>query len=261
MPRRKASQQSLGEVLGVRIPPEDQARVLATFDGLPPVKYWVSIETGDQKELFSDVKWFYQALKTELELFFSGQGSNIPSLPEKDRGAMGAMVDKHLAWYAVVQRGWQYIEKDLADEGCSLSENGISSPSDALIDHLNRECALGMSEGWLPYYRFSPSAERKFKKLEIEISMGDHTPKKINRYNSIAKRNSQEANPYMSFSWKIIQICEDHSKHDRSLPRLLKAYKVAQGNVERESAWMLHERQKMKGVEWNRGVKQPLVQG
>lgn len=261
MPRKKASSQPLGNLLGIRISSTEQDRLLVAMGKLPPITYWDSDRTDAQKELFTDTKLFFQRLREEMELFFTGQGSNIPDLPERERGAMGAMVDRAVAWYAVIQRGWKYIEADLNADGLSLSDYGVRNPCDALIFHLAQQCAMAMSEGDSPYYRFSPSAERQFLKLEADISRGNHTPQKISRYNSIAKEKNERDRAYMALSGKMMQVCEDCSQKDRGLARLIKAYKITQGNVDRECSYFLNKRQAMKGHEWRSGEKSPLVRG
>ena len=247
----------LKEFLGISQP--TQEILLATIDGLPPLEYWGG--TDDQRELFKDTKSLYQMLKFEMARYFEGEGSKIPLLPEGERERVGALRRKYLAWYSVVQLGWEYISHDLDEIGYSLSENGINTPLDALTLNLQMGCAVTMKCGNAPYERFSPSAERNFEKLRLDIERGDRGKKKIDKYNAIAKAKNRELKPYMALLWKMIRICEEHSQYDRTLERELKAYKIAAGDVDRASAYFISRRQGLKGEEWRHGERRPLARG
>lgn len=240
--------------------------LLAFINGLPPVHYWnISAEGDSQREHFKDVQCFYQMLKHELELYFGGQASDIPLLTEKDRNAMGHMLNRHLAWYGVVQYAWRYIERDLPD---LLERIRVSNPFEALLYLLQQECDFAMSESTVPYCRFSPSAERSFEKegraIEHDFNLSkveNPTEKRISKYNGIAKQKNNESKPYFAALTAMFEVCSKRSQDDEPLAKRIALYQEYQADVEQQARRMLSTREGMKGVEWINGQKKSLARG
>lgn len=239
--------------------------LLAFINGLPPVRYWDASAEESQREHFKDVQCFYQMLKRELEFYFSGQASDIPLLAEKDRNAMGHMLNRYLAWYGVVQYAWRYIERDLPD---LLERINVGSPFEALLYRLQQECDFAMVESTAPYYRFSPSAERKFEKesraIEHDFNFSEvenPTEKRINKYNAIAKQKNNETKTHFTALIAMLEVCSKRSQNDEPLAKRMMLYQEYQADVEQQARRMLTTREGMKGVEWINGRKKSLARG
>lgn len=262
MPRkRRATAQPLGELLGLKVPAPDKEAMIRVLDGLPPIAYWAQCKTIDQKQHYIQMKQGYQFLKEELQRFFSGQGSLMPRLSEGDRNFFGALRDRYLAWYGVVQTGWKYIEDELSAVGMTAQDIQAGCPGEALIRILENECAGFMQPAFLAYSRYSPSQDRRLTKTQRMIGGGKAEPEEEKRYETQTRQNFEAVSHFFSMTDGMIDICEKHSSKDKPLEKAIKTYRRAVGELDREIQYQHRERLGRKGHEWKSGSKDDLSRG
>ena len=259
MPRKKATSQPLGVMLGIA--QQDKEAILRVLDGLPPIAYWVQCKTDDQAEHYRKLKQGYQFLKEELQRYFGGQGSKLPYLSESDRNFFGAMRDRYIAWYAVVQVGWKHVEDELQSIGLTPEDIKASSPGEALIRVLENECAGFMQSAFIPYERYSPSQDRKLATMQRKIRRGTADEKEIKRYNTQTNQSFSEGARFFAFTEKMIDICEKRSAKDKPLKQAIKTYRRALAELDREIGCQHHKSKGRKGFEWKNGEKSELARG
>lgn len=262
MPRKKkATAQPLGELLGLKVPAPDKEATVRVLDGLPPIAYWAQCRTDDQKQHYIQMKQGYQFLKEELQRFFGGQGSLMPRLSESDRNFFGALRDRYLAWYGVIQTGWKYIEDELRAVGMTTEDIQAGCPGEALIRILENECAGFMQPAFLPYSRYSPSQDRQLSKTQRLIELSQAEPKEEKRYETQTKQSFEAVSNFFSMTDGMIDICEKHSSKNKPLKQAIKTYRKAVGELDREIQCQHHKRKMRKGHEWKNGQKIELSRG
>ena len=261
MPRKKTSKQSLGELLGVKMPSNDQDNLFRVLDGLPPIVYWAQCRTADQEEHFLDLKQGYQFLKEEIQRYFGGAGSLIPRLEAGDRDFFCALRDRYLAWYTVVQLGWDYIEEELKLVGLTPKDIQASCPGEALIRVLENECAAFTQPAFMPYSRYSVNEDRKLAKTQSAIQRGKASEKAIATYKRKTKQNVRDVERFFQMTHGMVEICEKHSKKVKGLSAAIKRYNQATAYLESEVQRQHHKRNGRKGHEWRNGEKRSLAKG
>ena len=200
-------------------------------------------------QAFKEIKAGYQYIKADIKALFAGEAEDIHSLPIDQRDFWGLMSDRYLAWYMVVQRGWQYIESDRR-----LACFKTATPGEALIQLLEMECQGFMEPAFSERYRFAPSQHRKWAKSEREIAMGKATDqaKKMMQADLTIKGQHLQA---FTFGNICLETCRVNTKGDERLRLALRYYDSVIGALDRTIQSKLHPRKGMRGYEWRNGIK------
>jgi hypothetical protein len=253
MPRKKAESQPLGELLGLRMPKEDQAATLKTLDSLPDIFYALLCHTQDQTQAFRELKEGYQYIKADIKALFAGEGEVAHALAPDQRDFWGLMSDRYLAWYMVVHRGWQYLQDEWESDE-RLAHFQVETPGAALIQLLETECQGFMEPAFSERYRFAPSQHRKWAKDSVEIAHGkanSKTEKAMQAARTVKGRHLQA----FTFGGLCLEICRANAKKNERLQLALRHHDAVIGALDTTIRKKLHPRKAMKGYEWRNGTK------
>lgn len=254
MPRKKqAKSQPLGELLGVRMPKAERAATLKALDRLPAIFYALLCQTDDQMQAFKEIKAGYQYVKADITALFAGEAEVFYSLPPDQRDFWGLMSDRYLAWYMVVQRGWQHLEAEWESDE-RLAHFRVDSPGAALIQLLNMECDGFMEPAFSERYRFAPSQHRKWAKAERDIARGTATPQAQKAMQTELTIKGLHLQAF-TFGNVCLETCRKNAKGDERLQLALRHYDNVIGALDRTIQKKLHPRQATRGYEWRNGKK------
>jgi uncharacterized protein (DUF1778 family) len=255
MPRKKPLSQPLGELFGVRMSKDDQQSTLKTLGSLPAFIYALLCQTDDQKQSFIDIKTGYQYIKADMQALFAGEGGVCPG-SLKQRDFWGLMSDRYLAWYVVVQRGWQHLLYEW-DTDERLADLRAPTPGAALVKLLETESQGFLTPAFSDHYRFAPSRHRKLAKDERDVARGTATAKTKRAMDTAINVKGNQLDSFV-FGGCCLDICRSHAKHDERLRLALSHYDAVIGALDREIQKQLHPRKAMQGYEWRDGHKYKL---
>lgn len=245
-----------------------QTTTLRVIDGLPPGGCFWQCETDDQKAHWLKLKEFYKRVHQSLKDYFEGKPAQHSRLTPSDREFYGLVRDRYLAFYQVIQWGWNYIETDAEKHGNLEYLKGFAdSPGEALIRVIENECAALMQPAFSPYFRWSSSGIRTLAKLDREASavvaqpnesLSQKDKNKLGTYKHKLKQEKQSTALLMNFWETCIAVCEENRARDVSLRRYLREYRKINGLLDAEILRRCHPSKNVRGEEWQRGQKKVL---
>ena len=236
----------------------EKKAILKTLDGLPPLEYLLLCTTPDQANHWIDLKRGYDWLKQAFADLFEGKAVQHSDLSKKERLYYRQLRSYYLEFHLVVQWGWQEIESYCNRRGVSLSEMGINSPSEALTQVLENDCAATMASCFQPWLRWTPSQDRNLHKLDrkIKASTNGITKELESQRRALEAKSGNWADDYLFPRRILIAICR--ASKDESLREQVESFDQAAIELSQSHQSRIHEGEGISGFEWLRGERKIL---
>ena len=245
---------------------ELQKQTLEALAILPPIDYLLRLETEDQFHHWKDLKDGYSWLEQAFKNYFSGKAANIKGLSPQKLEFYGLYRDYYLAWYGIVQWGWDSIVDYFDDRGVNLADElDISTPGEAFLSIINADCEATMQSCLLPLHRWSPHKTREINSLRCKVEQ-DSKLKQTGKQAQARKKKLQNLE-VATTSWSddftflrriLIAICRMHQEKDATLKRRLKDFDKITAALNANFRAQLHPNKYVSGFEWVGGKKKVL---
>lgn len=213
-------------------PPESRDALLTALLEMPPGDYRGAFWTEDQRCWYGYLRDMHLALRELFQDYFAGRGARLEHWRQRDIDIemLGALQSYYLALYALVQWQWEVLSKtpEVLD--------GCSTPGDVLIRCL-QDNAIGALQPFLvPYFQHSPSRYRELDRLKVLALRGTATNKQGKRLDYLTREATRVYQGCNEFEQRLVSACEKlTTKRERKAQQLLKALRVAEGDLDRET--------------------------
>lgn len=197
-------------------------KILQAIDELPP-KDIDCLRTVEQQAYWFEVKEKFEILHIFFEAYFSGNPIPFSILGGVSQKFYFAKFWQMLAFYNLLQQGWEYILKEA--ENTSSVKFTYANPGECFIAYFKAQAEGQIHMCKLGRFDIRPRYRNKMRRLAQKID--DNKANKIDKINfnkHIKDLKNLGFDQFVKLEFFCIKACKKHSKTDDALGKILQEY-------------------------------------